>query len=83
MSAKLAHRVALGAAVRAARKQLGLTMEQLAERADLHWTYVGGIERGERNPSYDALVRLATALDTPLSQLLAAAEKSEPEASGH
>jgi DNA-binding XRE family transcriptional regulator len=42
-------RVALGLAVRELRQELDLTQEALGRQADIHWTYIGGIERGERN----------------------------------
>src|SRR5260221_5175157 len=44
-------RAALGRAVRALRQENGMTQEALGHVAGLHWTYIGGIERGERNPS--------------------------------
>ena len=55
--------VELGSRVRARRQQLGWSREQLAGRADLHWTYVGQVERGERNLSLRNITRLAAALD--------------------
>jgi transcriptional regulator with XRE-family HTH domain len=64
-------RVQLGKAVRKKRLQLGLSQEALAERADLHWTYIGGIERGERNVSLINIVRIARALELSASKLLA------------
>jgi DNA-binding XRE family transcriptional regulator len=51
-----------------------MTQEELAHRAGLHWTYVGGIERGERNPSWENVVKLARGLNTPVSELAARAE---------
>ena len=41
--------MAFGQEVRMLRHRAGLTQEALAEKAGLHWTYVGQIERGERN----------------------------------
>lgn len=66
---------ALGRAVRALRERAGLSQEQLAARCGLHRTYVGGIERGERNVSFSNLLRLASALGVRSSRLLADAEE--------
>lgn len=63
-------RAIVGSNVRALRQAKGMTQEQLAFEADLDLTYVGGIERGKRNPSLLAMVRLATALGCPLADLL-------------
>jgi transcriptional regulator with XRE-family HTH domain len=59
-----------GARVRKLRQALKLSQEQLAERADLHWTYVSGVERGIRNPGLNIIGRLATALGTTPDALL-------------
>jgi transcriptional regulator with XRE-family HTH domain len=56
------------------RDRHGLSQEALAERCDMHRNYVGGIERGERNPTLDVLARLAQGLDVSVSALLAIAE---------
>jgi transcriptional regulator with XRE-family HTH domain len=45
------------------RKILNISQEELAERAGLHRTYIGGIERGERNITLDSLQIIATALN--------------------
>lgn len=66
--------VGLGRAVRQLREAAGLSQEQLAARCGLHRTYVGGIERGERNVSFGNLVKLAGALGIRPSDLLARAE---------
>jgi transcriptional regulator with XRE-family HTH domain len=67
--------VALGRAVRFLREQKGLSQEELATRCRMHRTYVGGIERGERNPTVTVLYRLADGLQTSGSGLLAVAEE--------
>lgn len=57
--------------MRRLRQERGLTQEQLAFEAQLDLTYVGGIERGRRNPSLLVLVRLAGSLGvTPVDLLL-------------
>jgi len=64
-------RTQLGQTVRKRRKALGLSQEGLAEKADLHWTYIGGIERGERNVSLLNIVKVARALGLTPARLLA------------
>jgi len=49
--------------VRRYRKKAGLSQEKLAERAGLHRTYIGGVERGEYNVSAINIARIAQALD--------------------
>jgi transcriptional regulator with XRE-family HTH domain len=67
---------ALGEAIRARRAEIdGLSQEGLGDLAGMHRTYVGDIERGLRNPSYRNLVKLAEALEVPLSELVARAER--------
>jgi predicted transcriptional regulator len=51
-----------GEQVRKLRKARGLSQEELAELAELHRNYIGGIERGERNVALLNIVRLAKAL---------------------
>ena len=62
----------MGAAVRAARHEVGLSQEALALKSGLDRTYVGGVERGERNPTVLSLSKIAQALDGPVSVLLSA-----------
>jgi transcriptional regulator with XRE-family HTH domain len=69
-------RVQLGIAVRALRTERGLSIEALAESAGMHWTYLSGIERGIRNPSWDKLGQLAVALDVELGELIRLAEEA-------
>jgi transcriptional regulator with XRE-family HTH domain len=62
---------ALGLAIREFRLSVGVSQEGLADRSGLHRTYVGGIERGERNVSFGNLLKLANALGVRPSELLA------------
>lgn len=55
--------------MRELRKDLGISQEELADRCGLHRTYVGGIERGERNPSLVNIGRIADALEVQLVDL--------------
>jgi len=68
--------VRLGRAVRVARVECGLSQESLGEAAGLHRNYVGAIERGEINPTFRVLQKLARGLDLPLSELLARYEQT-------
>lgn len=63
-----------GASVRSRRHQLGLSQEALAERADLHRTYVCDVERGVRNLSLQSIEKLAGALETSVAALFPEAE---------
>jgi transcriptional regulator with XRE-family HTH domain len=56
------------------RERKALSQEALAEKADLHPTYIGMLERSLRNPSLNVTKELAKALGTPLSKLIAEAE---------
>lgn len=56
--------------VRLRRHELNLTQEELAERANFHVNYVGGIERGLRNPSFESIIALAKALDISPKDLM-------------
>lgn len=67
-------RVALGAAIRERRKELELSQEAFADLVGLHRTYIGGIERGERNLALDNLEKISQSLNLPLSELVRRAE---------
>jgi len=56
----------LGLRIRQLRITHGWTQEQLAERAGIHYKYLGDVERGIRNPALFNLSRIAHALDVPL-----------------
>lgn len=60
-----------GAEIRRKRLELGLSQEELAALCDLHRTYIGSVERGERNVSLQNIVSIAYALKCKPSQLLA------------
>ena len=66
--------VALGLAVRDVRRRVHISQEELGYLSGLHRTYVGGIERGERNPSWMNIVKLAQALKVAPSELVTRAE---------
>jgi transcriptional regulator with XRE-family HTH domain len=61
-----------GDRLRALRKARGHSQEGFAHLVDLDRTYVGGIERGERNPGLKVIIRIAETLDVPVSDLFKA-----------
>jgi transcriptional regulator with XRE-family HTH domain len=63
-------RAALGRSVHHHRIALGISQEDLADRVGLDRTYVSGIERGIRNPTFLVLLRLARVLEVPVSRLM-------------
>lgn len=65
-----AKHVVLGGAVRETRARRGFSQEELGQRANLHRNYVGAIERGEINPTFVTLLRLAHGLGVALSTLV-------------
>lgn len=64
------HLVAFGRRVANLRRRTGLSQEQLASRCGLHRTYVGGVERGERNVGLLNIRRLAEGLGVSAAALL-------------
>jgi transcriptional regulator with XRE-family HTH domain len=66
--------LAYGRALRGLREDQRISQERLAQLANLDRTYVSGIERGERNPSLENLLRLADALGVSFSEIAARAE---------
>jgi transcriptional regulator with XRE-family HTH domain len=64
----------LGRAIRRLRRARKLTIEGLAHASDMHPTYLSGIERGRRNPTWSKLTSLADGLDIPVLQIVADAE---------
>ncbi|EIP99129.1 putative transcriptional regulator with C-terminal CBS domains [Opitutaceae bacterium TAV1] len=63
----------LGGAIRRGRKSLKLSQEDFAELCDLHRTYIGQIERGEKNISFINILRVSRALNRTPSQLFSEA----------
>ena len=60
----------VGANVKRLREAKGLSQEELAFDAEMHRTYVSGIERGKRNPTVTVIERLANAVGAKPSELL-------------
>jgi transcriptional regulator with XRE-family HTH domain len=59
-----------GTLIKEQRRALDISQEELAHRSGLDRTYISGLERGNRNPSLRALLKLANGLNTSLSQML-------------
>ena len=62
--------VKLGKIVRTKRMQCNLTQLELSIRAKVDRNYIGMLERGERNPSYLSLLKIANGLEMPINELL-------------
>jgi len=75
MDAKQMQRT-LGKIIQARRSKLGYSQESFADAIGVHRTYIGSVERGERNVTLKNLLLIAEGLDMPLSTLIAAAEAS-------
>lgn len=71
MPAKLEHRHVLGEAIRAKRKEAGLSQEKLAEKAGLSTVFISRVERGVESPSVDNLTKIAKALRVWVRDLVA------------
>ncbi len=61
---------AFGNLIKARRLELGLSQEEVAEKANLHFTYVSSTERGERNISLANIAKLAKALNCSMKDLM-------------
>ncbi len=62
--------MAFGKKVRELRMEKNLSQEELADLANLHFTYVSSVERGERNISIENIARLASALECQIKDLM-------------
>lgn len=60
----------IGENIRALRRDRGLSQEQLALRADINASYMGQVERGEKNPTIDVLGKISQALQIPLEKIV-------------
>jgi transcriptional regulator with XRE-family HTH domain len=58
-----------GLRVRKLRQERGWSQEELAAQSGRHWTYIGGVERGERNPTLVVIASLAKALKVRIADL--------------
>lgn len=68
-----------GQAVRRTRIAIGLTQEVLASRSGIDRSYIGGVERGERNPTLSVIEKIAEGLGVSLAELFSYSVK-EPRA---
>lgn len=59
----------IGQRIRSYRTEKGLSQEKLAELAGCHPTYIGQVERGEKNATLESIEKIACALGVPLSRL--------------
>lgn len=66
MNTKILNKI--GKNIKNARKEKGLTQEFLAEKANIHQTYVGKLETGKSNPSVLLLYKISKILDVELSE---------------
>lgn len=66
-----------GGEVRNLRQEQGLSQEAFADLCNLDRTYIGGVERGERNVSFVNIHKIANALSIPVSALFKQVEESE------
>lgn len=72
-------RIALGRRIREIRHAQGVSQEELAHRSGLDRSYVGSVERGERNVSIDNIAALARALNAPIAELVTFPVASDDE----
>ena len=70
-------RQALGQRIRELRSARGWSQEEFADRAHIHRTFAGSLERGEKNCSFHALILIARCFDLTLSELLSGLESGQ------
>jgi transcriptional regulator with XRE-family HTH domain len=59
----------IGERIRNYRKEFGLTQEELAEKAGLHFTYIGKVERNEKSMTIETLIKITDALEITVEEL--------------
>ncbi|MEI8141155.1 MAG: helix-turn-helix transcriptional regulator [bacterium] len=64
----------ISGAIRDRRRAIGLSQEKLAERIECHRNYVGTVERGEQNVTFDLVMRFSKALETSLGTIIISAK---------
>ena len=70
----------LGERIRARREVLGLSQEALADQSNVHWTFVGQVERGRRNLNLHNLLKLAAGLEIDPADLVRGLKPPEEDA---
>jgi transcriptional regulator with XRE-family HTH domain len=71
-----------GQRVRERREALGLSQEALAARSEVHWTFLGQVERGRRNLSLHNLLKIAAGLGVDPGELVQGLQPPDAEADG-
>jgi XRE family transcriptional regulator, regulator of sulfur utilization len=71
----------IGERIRQLRKEKGFSQEELAEKADVHFTYIGQLERGEKNASIDTLERITKCLGISLEDFFGLVESPSKDSS--
>ena len=67
---KLDEKILLGRRIRSLRNTKGWTQQELGRQADINYKFIGEIERGQQNPTFNVLVKIATALQVELPELV-------------
>lgn len=73
--AKTASAVAFGRAIHAMRVERGLSQEELGLRSGLSRGYFGKVERGDANPTFETILKVATGLQVPAADLVSRAQR--------
>ena len=74
---KISIRDVIAQNIRDLRRNLGISQEDLADNAGLHRTYIGSVERGERNISLENILKISRALNTKAADLFRGEENAE------